>query len=292
MSAGYLQIRRVVLMAVFSFLAAPFFLSSNILVVVGLMKADRVVYLPLMGLCVLEALILKVVFLEPPLAKSPKANSASSSASGKTTVSPIVPASLAPNVGTTTSGIVGIIGYVLVLLQIHLFCGKLHERNLAWSHPLNLWVAAYRINPRSYHTMYNCGYELAQKQRYAEAEPVMRPIADPHVDGPSNTFVYAMILYNLNRCDVQIPLVQDALDVVEEKKENKDNRSVRDDDQSLARVESNLKVARAFCTPALAEKGALFYDAVQTDPTNEYAIQQATAMANQVELLKQINPMK
>lgn len=264
-SLAHRQIRRVVLMAFLSFMFAPFLLSSNILVVVGLMKGDRVIYLPLMGFCVLEALILKVVFLEE------------GSANGKAPNSRIFPPSLVPTGAK--------VGYILVLVQLYLFCGKLHERNLAWSHPLNLWVAAYRINPRSYHTMYNCGYELAQKQRYAEAEPVMRPIADPHVDGPSNTFVYAMILYNLNRCDVQIPLIEGALDVVEQRKVN---GGVRDDDQSLARVESNLKVAKAFCAETLAKKGALFYDAVQTDPTNEYAIQQATVMAKEVERLKQI----
>ena len=44
--------------AFLGFLFAPFLLSSNILVVVGLMKADRVIYLPLMGFCLLEALVL------------------------------------------------------------------------------------------------------------------------------------------------------------------------------------------------------------------------------------------
>ena len=42
--------------------------------------------------------------------------------------------------------------------------------------------SAYAINPRSYHTMYNYGYELSLKQRYAEAEQVMRPIGSARVD--------------------------------------------------------------------------------------------------------------
>ncbi|KAL3909867.1 MAG: hypothetical protein SGARI_002387 [Bacillariaceae sp.] len=44
-------------MAIWGFTFSPFLLSSNILVVVGLMKADRVIYLPLFGFCLLEAML-------------------------------------------------------------------------------------------------------------------------------------------------------------------------------------------------------------------------------------------
>lgn len=269
-TAATIEIRRVTLIAFGAFLFAPFLLSSNLLVVIGLMKADRVIYLPLMGFCLGEALVLKAAFF-PDVGSDTKSIATSSIGSR------FLPACLEPTSAK--------VGYLLVILQIHFFCGKLHERNVAWSHSLNLWVAAYRINPRSYHTMYNCGYELAQKQRYAEAEPVLREIGDPHVDGPSNTFVYAMVLYNLDRCDETVRFVDKALAVVEQKKLN---RGVRDDDKSLSRVESNLKVAKGFCGESFVEKGRLFYDAVQTDPTNEYAIQQATIVAKEIERIQQL----
>ena len=127
--------------------------------------------------------------------------------------------------------------------------------------------------------------EPRQNHRYAEAEPVLRAIGPASVDGPSNTFVYAMVLFNLHHCDEAIPLIDEALDVVEQKKVN---RGVRDDDKSLARVESNLKVSRGFCAEHIPEKGKWFYDAVQTDPTNEYAIQQATVLAKEVERIQQL----
>lgn len=258
--------RRVVLLSVFAFLFSPFLLSSNILVVVGLMKADRVIYLPLMGFCMLEALLLKTaMFPEPSTSRQPKHNESR-------------------GVWSSSKSIGGKFAILTFGLRMYWFCGKLHERNVAWSHPLNLWVAAYRVNSRSFHTRYNCGYELAQKQRYAEAELVLRKIGDPQIDGPSNTFVYAMVLFNLDRCDEANPLIDKALDVVEQKKIN---RGVRDDDKSLSRVESNLKVAKGFCSEGLAEKGRLFYDAVQTDTTNEYAINQASALAKEVERLRQ-----
>ena len=60
-SLQYKYCRRVILLAVFAFCFFPFLLSSNLLVVVGLMKADRVIYLPLLGFCILEALFIKMV---------------------------------------------------------------------------------------------------------------------------------------------------------------------------------------------------------------------------------------
>ena len=110
------------------------------------------------------------------------------------------------------------LGHVLLLLQLALYCGKVHERNMAWSSSLSLWMSAYEINPRCYHTMYNCGYELSLKQQYRLAEEIMRPIGSARVDGPSNTFVYAMILFNLGRCDESLELVEEALQVIEERR--------------------------------------------------------------------------
>lgn len=248
------SVRRVILLAFLAFTFAPFLLSSNILVVVGLMKADRVIYLPLFGFCILEALALQMVFF------SDLESSKRSSSSRRK------------------------LGYVLVMWQVYFFCRRVHERNIAWSDPLNLWAAAYRINPRSYHTMYNTGYELAQRHRYAEAEPILRPIGDPSIDGPSNTFVYTMVLQNLDRCDESLPLVEKALAIVEEKKQNP---GVRDDERTLARIESNLKLSKGFCAENIMERGKLFFDAVQTDQTNEYAIQQATILAKEVERIRQ-----
>jgi hypothetical protein len=106
-----------VLVAFWSFVSCPFLLSSNLLVVVGLMKADRVVYLPLAGLCLLQAVAADWVRER-------------------------LPPRLRPAL------------HLLVLLQLGSCCAKTHERNLAWSKSELLWQEAYRVNPVSYHTMY------------------------------------------------------------------------------------------------------------------------------------------
>jgi hypothetical protein len=235
---------------------SPFLLSSNLLVVVGLMKADRVIYLPLFGFCIMEALLFQVLFCDRPKTQQ----------------------NVLPGSG------VHWLGHLIIMIQLALFAGKVHERNLAWSHSLTLWTKAYDINPRSHHTMYNCGYELSLKQQYARAERVMRPIGHAHVDGPSNTFVYAMILFNLNRCDDALRYIDEAMDVIEEKKRA---GGTRNQPSYLARTESNLLVAKAHCAKDVSERGRILYEAVQKDQTNEYAIEQAQSLMERVNLMKQ-----
>eukprot|EP00980_Cylindrotheca_fusiformis_P012410 scaffold3046_cov105-Cylindrotheca_fusiformis.AAC.9 len=245
---------RITNMAVWAFAFCPFLLSSNILVVVGLMKADRVIYLPLFGFCIFENLILKKFLIKN--------------------------AKTMPPVFDTRRQREFWAAYFILLFQLAVFCGKTHERNLAWSDSLRLWSAAYAINPRSHHTMYNYGYELSIKQRYAEAEAVMRPIGNARVQGPSNTFVYAMVLFNLGRCEDANRFLDIAFDVIDEKRAA---AGVRDTESSLLRTESNLLVARAHCEKDFYETGRILYEAVNTDPTNEYAVNLATEQMKKIE---------
>ena len=253
----YKECRRVTLMAFFAFLFSPFLLSSNILVVVGLMKADRVIYLPLLGFCLMEALLFKGIFTQ--IAKTKR--------------------------HAFTGSLTHWLAYSLIMLQLGLLTAKLHERNHAWSNSLSLWLNAYKINPRSHHTMYNCGYELSLKQRYEEAEHVLRPIGNPRVDGPSNTFVYVMVLYNMGRCDEAIEYMDEAKAVLDEKRAAGGARNLP---HMLDRTESNLMVARAHCTEDIADKGRLMYDAVQKDQTNPYAVQQAQSLMERIDTLKKL----
>jgi protein O-mannosyl-transferase len=248
------ETRKIVLLSFFAFTFSPFLLSSNILVVVGLMKADRVIYLPLWGFAVLEAHLFDLF-----------------SRSKLTTVT-------------------FWIGYILTMGQLLWFATRLHERNLAWSNSLDLWLSAYQVNNRSHHTMYNCGYELSTRQRYAESEQVMRPIGDPHVDGPTNTFVYAMVLYNLNRCDEANPLIDRALAIIAQKR---NSGGTRDTKSSLDRSQSNILVAKAYCTiqEDLRKAGRVFYEAVQVDQTNKYAVDQAVMIMKRLEESERMTKM-
>ena len=133
--------------------------------------------------------------------------------------------------------------------------------------------------------MYNCGYELSIKQRYEESEYVLRPIGNPRVDGPSNTFVYVMVLYNLHRCDEAMLYIKEAYQVLDEKRTAGGPRNLK---HMLDRSESNLMNAEAHCTEDLTQKGKIMYDAVQKDQTNPYAIQQAKALMERLDKLREL----
>jgi hypothetical protein len=79
-------------------------------------------------------------------------------------------------------------------------------------------------------------------------------------------------------------LIDDALVVIEEKRTE---GGVRNTKSSLDRTQSNLLVAKAFCTDDLQESGRTMYKAVQVDPTNQYAIEQASNMVKHIEAIQQ-----
>jgi hypothetical protein len=250
---------RKINMAVWAFTFSPFLLSSNILVVVGLMKADRVIYLPLFGFCLLEALLLSKLL--------------------KGTVS------MMPSFESRREQKFWCAHFFL-MFQLIVFSGRTHERNVAWSDSLRLWGSAYAVNSKSHHTMYNYGYELSIKGRFAEAESVLRPIGDPRVEGPSNTFVYAMVLFNLKRCDEANRFLDEAFEVVEEKRRA---GGVRNSESSLSRTESNLLVAQAHCvTDNMPERARIMYKAVEIDPSNDYAVGLATQMMEKLQKYEEL----
>jgi len=250
---------RKINMGVWAFCFSPFLLSSNILVVVGLMKADRVIYLPLFGYLLIEATLIQHFLLK-----------------GKVSM---------PTAFNTTRRRQFWSAYFFFIFQCVVFCGRTHARNLAWSDPLLLWESAYQVNKRSSHTRYNYGYELSLRQRYVEAEEVMRPIGNPRVEGPSNTFVYAMVLVNLHQCDRANTLLDDAFKVIQE---NRRAGGLRNTEASLSRTESNLLVARAHCIEDMRDRARILYEAVQTDPSNDYAISVATQAMERLEKYEEL----
>jgi hypothetical protein len=246
-------------MGIWAFCFSPFLLSSNILIVVGLMKADRVIYLPLFGFLIVEAALLQHFLLK-----------------GKVSM---------PTSFDTKRQRLFWTAHFLFMFQCLICCGRTHERNLAWSDPLRLWETAYLINRKSSHTRYNYGYELSLRGRFEEAEDVLRPIGNPRVEGPNNTFVYAMVLFNLKQCDRANTLLDQAFMVIQELRRD---GGVRNTESSLSRTESNLLVARAHCIEDIHDKARVFYEAVQTDPSNEYAIGLATQMMEKLQKYEEL----
>jgi hypothetical protein len=91
-----------------------------------------------------------------------------------------------------------------------------------------------------------------------------------------------MVLFNLQRCNRGNDLLEDAFQVIKEKRKEGGPRNT---DSHLSRTESNLLVAKAHCTDNLQERGRVLYKAVETDPTNDYAVGLATEFMKKMEQL-------
>ena len=250
------QTRRIALTAFFAFTFSPFLLSSNLIIVVGLMKADRVIYMPLMGFCILQALAFK------RLVRDTFANHRSSIArNGR-------------------QKFLSLLFYVLVLVQLGMFCMKSHERNAAWSNRLHLWTRAYMVNPISHHTIYNYGYQLSKEEKYPESEVMLRQIVDDPYHGPSTAFIYAMVLHSMDRCDDAEKQIQKSLEQLAREEREGGPRGTK---ESVALSRSNLVCAMAYCTNDIQKKGMFFSQAIQIAPDNQFAMQQFARFMEQYE---------
>ena len=230
------DVRQVILISFFAFLFLPFLLSSNLLVTTGLTKGDRVIYLPLFGYCLLQGLLYKVI--------------SGYQGSGE---------------GVALMGM-----YAFFTIQFSFFGLKTHERNLAWADEYTLWTRAVKVNPRSHHTRSNAGRMLAKNTEYVKAEEILRPIGDVKKNGgnPNDTFLYAVALSKLDRCEEAFRLIDDATEYIFEEREE---GGIRYDPKMSFHAQSSLVVARAFCTHEVIEKGQLMQQALVVDPTNDFA---------------------
>ena len=122
-----------VLMAV-GFYTFPFLLSANVLVTTGTTVAERVAYLPSLGVCLGFALILTSDYN----------------------------AGVVKSSGSEQKYMFRFWGprSALFLLIAVAFGYKCHARNLAWTSSLTLWQEAYRVNPGSAHTAQNYAIQL------------------------------------------------------------------------------------------------------------------------------------
>ena len=184
------EVRQIYLMATIAFLFLPFLLSSNLLVTTGLMKADRVIYLPIFGYCLIQGLLSKLAYDNSK--------------------------------GEDATRLVN----CFMVLQLVLFGFKVRERNLAWSNEYDLWTKAYEVNSKSFHTISNAGRMLSKNNEWKRAEQVLRPLREVRTnnDNPNDTFLYCVALSNLGRCEEAHPLIDDAIAFVLEDREKGDIR--------------------------------------------------------------------
>lgn len=148
------------------FMMITFVMSSNLLVHVGFVVADRTLYLPsygfLCGLTVLLFVIPNSMFktsmekVEETSIENNKEDKESSSQSKRKT-------SHASSSGITLS---------LAVVVISCYTAKQQAQTTRWADPVELWAEAYKINPKSCINGGEFGMSLTNAQRPLDAVPV------------------------------------------------------------------------------------------------------------------------
>jgi protein O-mannosyl-transferase len=141
----------------FAWLLAPFLPVSNLLFPVGFSVAERVLYLPSIGFCILAA-----VFIGHFLQKS----------------------------GQTFR----ITGYGILAVVFILYGIKTFNRNMDWNDPVRLMQCNVRVFPDNSRAHFNLGYEFDRLKRYDEAMESYRRAIAVNPDSHKSYFNLGIIL--------------------------------------------------------------------------------------------------
>ncbi|GBG33185.1 Transmembrane and TPR repeat-containing protein 4 [Hondaea fermentalgiana] len=225
--------RRAVLQSVLGYTVAPFFMASNLLVITGTMKAERVAYLPSLGPCMLAAFCVDLITRK-----------------------------MGRKLGQPPSCLVQ--GALLAVLLVLTF--RTSERQHAWSDPYHLWESAAKINPRSWHTWYNYGVQLVRHNRPQEAEALFWKVKEARSHDFANRYVLGVVLRAQGRCDEVLELADESIEMLEMDRpgENKLRLNKKGDKAYMLTLKS-------YCAPTIAEMSIYAQEAILTDPSNSAA---------------------
>ncbi|CAK9023783.1 Protein O-mannosyl-transferase TMTC3 (Protein SMILE) (Transmembrane and TPR repeat-containing protein 3), partial [Durusdinium trenchii] len=251
--------RKQILQATVAFLFIPFLLSSNLIVTVGTMKAERVLYLPSVGFCMLLGVGFEV--LVGVLTKGRTGDAEASWVLG-------VPFKL-----------------VLALYALlALYAVKLHERNIAWSDPFKLWKSAYETNPISSHSRYNFALELTQQGDFERGLELILSVRkdDPHDIG--TIYLEGLTLRQLNRCPEASKLADETMAQIgatrKERAASGLPLSIKEIRRNLDDEEALMLTLKSYCATTLGRMSQFVQDALLKSPGNAQARGRADELIN------------
>lgn len=235
------QSRRAILQSVLGYTVAPFFLAANVVVVTGTMKAERVVYLPSLGPCMLTAHLVDLL----------------SRKAGRRTGDP--PQALLQ---------------VLLTVVLLALSFRSAERAHAWTNSYNLWESAIEVNDRSWHTWYNYGVQLVRHNQPEKAESLFRKVLIARPKDYANRYVLGIVLRATNRCEEAVALADESIAML-------DVKSADDNELRLNRRSDKafMLTLKSQCAKTIAEMSILAQEAIVTDPGNTAAIERVKELS-------------
>jgi hypothetical protein len=150
-------------------------------------------------------------------------------------------------------------------------------RAVEWGSPLLLWESARRVNPVSAHAAHNHGLELSWAQRQTEAVQAFEFSLGKNPADCATRLALVLSLRHTERCAEAQAVAARGFELLEERRAaaeglGNDSPVVR----SLLRDMSSMTAAEALCERDISVMGKKMFKAVQLDPTNEFAMQQAS----------------
>jgi len=282
--------RRHILTAAYFTLIA-FILSSNLFTYVGFVVADRTLYLPSFGFCLLLSLLLAWLAAWT----SPRPNAGAEEES---------------NVGPAGSQEAGrsprALSYLVLALGVgvtSMYLPKQQAQSHRWSDPVLLWGEAYRVNPNSCINGNEYGMSLCNAGRPRDAFPVLweshrRELAHGYFSDSirqrqegsearwsrlttimQTRFKLVTALGNAGECAKANPLIEEGLEVIEAElkqalshEQGGAGQGERSPSRSLQDCKAYLLVARARCAPDLGIMQHYAAEAYRTRPQMPYVI--------------------
>ena len=149
----------------FCWMLIPFLMSSNLFVHVGFVVADRTLYLPSFGFCLLLVQYLVYLSFGCSIYIHPTEDKKERNAVLLT----ITKRQPLPLLTQDKIIVLGLASVILILYAM-----KQQAQTQRWSDPVLLWGEAYRINPNSCITGKEYGMSLVNAQRPKDAVPVLK----------------------------------------------------------------------------------------------------------------------
>jgi len=222
----------------FFWMIIPFITSSNLLVYVGFVIADRTLYLPSFGFCLLlvEGLVSLPSFLYHSSGRAAISNEIRTKSGG-------LPKEVSPSSSTIKKSNTSILPWVCASIILVLYTAKQQAQTKRWSNAVLLWEEAYRINPNSCMNGSMYGLSLVGEKRNKDAAKILmlshkremntklylknvKDVGSSSIVAPNEAsslfnlmitrFKLSLALVNSGNCDKARPLIEEGLTLIDD----------------------------------------------------------------------------
>lgn len=309
MSAAYESNVRCIITS-FTWMLLPFLLTSNLVVYVGFVIAERTLYLPSFGYCLLLVQVLYHVIYNITMLINPESQNDSPNKNAVEKVKTKLPSKKHRLVSKHQK-------FVFMYLIIQLgYTIKQQSQTKLWSAPVLIWGESYKVNPGGHLSLTEYAASLVNEGRNIDALEVYSKLdkyqlsnkkdigytqSIQHIRNPpigdelktlkmsyilkllTDRFKYVTALGNVGQCDVSAPLIEEAFGWMEKMERDitemiRDNNAKREDgtlNGMYNYMQTNMAyfyIAKSRCADTVDSMASLAQSALQLRPNLPYVL--------------------